>query len=152
MSDHEPVIHCPPTNEPYSGNYVVYERLQVSQSTLDGMMALINWCDGFQAGGKGRVPGAWELCMFYRSFRTGHKGVLQVEQNVKTQARLGRAVMLGYRFKEFISPCSLTKDNPGSIQIAQDDEDYKKWEIEWPKGYDDFDWIETILNMAGVPS
>ena len=152
MSDHEQVAHCPPTNEPYSGNYVVIDKFQVGQNTLDGLNALIHWIKGFEAGGNhGRIPGGFELVMHYRNLR-GHGQQIFVEKNIAIQARLGRACMAGYKFEEFMPPCSLTKDNPGSITITHSSYGgAKKWELQWPAGYDNFDWIEAILNMAGVP-
>jgi len=41
----------------------------VTQSSLDGMIALMNFCDGFEKGGNGRVPGSFEVLMFYRTIR-----------------------------------------------------------------------------------
>lgn len=36
------------------------------QSQLDGLCALIHFCEGIEASGKGRVPGSFELIMHYR--------------------------------------------------------------------------------------
>ena len=39
------------------------------QSQLDGLCALIHFCDGLNQAGKGRVPGSFELVMHYRELR-----------------------------------------------------------------------------------
>ena len=41
----------------------------ITQSSLDGMITLMNFCDGFEKGGNGKVPGSFELLMFYRTIR-----------------------------------------------------------------------------------
>ena len=39
----------------------------VFQTHLDGLCALIHYCEGVEKSGKGRVPGSFELVMHYRS-------------------------------------------------------------------------------------
>lgn len=152
MSDHEPMIHCPPTNEPHTGNYVIFEKLQVGQSTLDGLAALIHWIDGFQDAGKGRVPGGFELVMFYRSFLQRHDGLYPIEKNLAVQARVGRAVMAGWKFGGFLSPGIMTKKGKAMLEVATPDEkELKNVEMDWPGKTDNFDWVEALLNVAGVP-
>ena len=38
----------------------------ITQSSLDGMQALIQFINGLEAAGKGQVPGGFDLIMFYR--------------------------------------------------------------------------------------
>ncbi len=40
--------------------------LDVSQHSLAAISGLIHWIEGFQAAGKGNVPGHFELIMLYR--------------------------------------------------------------------------------------
>ena len=63
MSDFEPVIHCPashPNTEPH-----IEVKLKLSQTTLDGLNALLHWAEGFSALSERRVPGVWELQSLY---------------------------------------------------------------------------------------
>lgn len=39
----------------------------ITQSSLDGLQALIQFCNGAEHSGGGRVPGSFELIMFYRT-------------------------------------------------------------------------------------
>jgi hypothetical protein len=39
----------------------------VTQSALDGLQAMIRFCEGMEAAGKGRISGSFELIMFYRA-------------------------------------------------------------------------------------
>lgn len=39
----------------------------ITQSSLDGIQAILHYCAGVEAAGKGRVPGSFELTMFYRT-------------------------------------------------------------------------------------
>jgi hypothetical protein len=41
----------------------------ITQSSLDGMIAMIHYCKGLDHAGKGRVPGSDELITFYRTIR-----------------------------------------------------------------------------------
>ena len=59
MSDHEPTISNLPND--WAVTIVMH------QSTIDGLVALINWLDGFEEGGHKRVPGHFELVMHFRS-------------------------------------------------------------------------------------
>lgn len=52
--------------EPYSEPSVKVP-VWITQSSLDGLQALIQYCNGVEASGKGRVPGSFELLMFYRT-------------------------------------------------------------------------------------
>jgi hypothetical protein len=42
--------------------------VRITQSSLDGLQALIQWCDGFKHR-HDVVPGSFELVMFYRELR-----------------------------------------------------------------------------------
>lgn len=42
----------------------------ITQSSLDGLNALIHYCSGVENSGKGRLPGSFELVMFYRQLRS----------------------------------------------------------------------------------
>ena len=41
----------------------------ITQSSLDGLQALIRYCEGYEHNGKGRVTGGFELVMFYREIQ-----------------------------------------------------------------------------------
>jgi len=41
----------------------------ITQSSLDGLQALIRYCEGYEHNGKGRVQGSFELVMFYRTLK-----------------------------------------------------------------------------------
>jgi len=43
--------------------------VRLTQSSLDGMNALINYCKGLEDSGKGKVPGSFELVIFYRTIK-----------------------------------------------------------------------------------
>lgn len=62
MPDYESTVH----NLPNGGDALIIE-LGIWQSTVDGLCALIHWLNGFEAAGKGRVPGHFELVMHFRS-------------------------------------------------------------------------------------
>ncbi len=47
----------------------------IHQHHLDGLCALIHYCDGVEKSGKGRVPGSFELVMHYRAIRTRVAGI-----------------------------------------------------------------------------
>lgn len=69
MSAHESPIHLV-DNRPADQRLMTYQEsitISPSQNELDGLNALIHWCDGFEKSGKGRVPGHFELVMLYRS-------------------------------------------------------------------------------------
>lgn len=40
------------------------------QDQLDGLCALIHYCEGVAKSGQGRVPGSFELVMHYRELRS----------------------------------------------------------------------------------
>ena len=42
----------------------------ITQSSLDGLQAMIRFCEGMEAAGKGRISGSFELVMFYRTLST----------------------------------------------------------------------------------
>lgn len=69
MPDHEPTIHCPESISKYDENSVNYTNLKVTQSTLDGLNALIHYLGGFENGKSGRIPGHFELVMHYRALQ-----------------------------------------------------------------------------------
>ena len=74
MTDHEPTIHCPPNSKPHLEADIHLEKLWVTQSTLDGLNALVHWLQGFEAGGNhGRVPGHFDLVMHLRSMRSARR-------------------------------------------------------------------------------
>lgn len=41
----------------------------VTQDNVNGLSALIHWLEGFEAAGKGRPPGQFELVMHYRALQ-----------------------------------------------------------------------------------
>jgi hypothetical protein len=41
----------------------------VTQSSLDGIQALIRFCEGMNAAGHGEINGSFELVMFHRTLR-----------------------------------------------------------------------------------
>ncbi|MDP2621994.1 MAG: hypothetical protein Q8P46_17775 [Hyphomicrobiales bacterium] len=41
----------------------------ITQSSLDGLQALIHFCEGFEKSGKGCVTGWFEITMFYRTIQ-----------------------------------------------------------------------------------
>ncbi|MFA6904281.1 MAG: hypothetical protein WC236_14500 [Gallionellaceae bacterium] len=45
-------------------------EITLFQSNLDGINALIHFCEGFSASGKGVIPGSIELIMHYRELRS----------------------------------------------------------------------------------
>lgn len=45
-------------------------EITLFQSHLDGINALIHFCEGFTASGKGMIPGSFELTMHYRELRS----------------------------------------------------------------------------------
>jgi hypothetical protein len=55
--------------EPYSEPSVTVP-VWITQSSLDGLNALIRYCEGYEHNGRGRVSGGHELVMFYRQLQT----------------------------------------------------------------------------------
>ncbi len=47
----------------------VHANIWITQSSLDGMNQVMSFLEGFEKSGKGRVDGAFELVMFYRTIR-----------------------------------------------------------------------------------
>lgn len=46
-----------------------YLQVLVTQDNITGLSALIHWLAGFEAAGKGRPPGQFELVMHYRALQ-----------------------------------------------------------------------------------
>lgn len=69
MSAFESIIHLV-DKRPEDQRLMTYQEsvtISPTQNDLDGLNALIHWCDGYEKAGKGRVPGHFELVMLYRS-------------------------------------------------------------------------------------
>jgi len=64
----DPPLHLPPSTQPHTEASITCP-IWVTQSNLDGIQALMQWCEGFEASGKGRVPGSFELTMFMRTIK-----------------------------------------------------------------------------------
>lgn len=62
-----------PIHLPSSGIYgqepSVTAEVVITQSTLDGIVQLLTWLEGYQAAKSGQIPGDFELVMFYRELR-----------------------------------------------------------------------------------
>jgi len=56
----------------------------ITQSNLDGLQAMIQFCGGLEAAGKGRVPGSFELTMFYRQLQSA---ISDAEEKARETAR-----------------------------------------------------------------
>ena len=41
----------------------------LTQNHMNGLNALLHWCEGFSAGGHGAIPGHFELIMHHRAIR-----------------------------------------------------------------------------------
>lgn len=59
-------IHLRPSTQPHTEASVTCP-VWLTQSSLDGMQAMIQFCSGMEAAGKGRIPGSFEIVMFYRT-------------------------------------------------------------------------------------
>ena len=77
----EKPFHCPLGSQPC----VYLDKVWITQDYFDGMCQLINWLDGFEAAGKGRVPGHHELIMFYRGLTTAARKSPQPEEQPKIE-------------------------------------------------------------------
>ena len=62
-------IHLPPSSVPHLEPSVTCP-VWITQSSLDGMLMLLTFCQGMEAAGKGRIDGSFELTMFYRTLRS----------------------------------------------------------------------------------
>ena len=65
----DPPIHLPPSAEPYTEASVTCP-VWITQSSLDGLAMLIKFCEGMEASGRGKVPGSFELVVFYRTLKS----------------------------------------------------------------------------------
>ena len=74
----ELTIHLPPSAPGSYAEPSILVRTAVTQSHIDGIIALIHWCEAHEHA-KGRVPGAYELTMFWRTLR----GNIQEELRLK---------------------------------------------------------------------
>lgn len=57
----------------------------ITQSNLDGLQAMIQFCGGLEVAGKGRVPGSFELVMFYRQLQSA---IRDAEEKAKTERKV----------------------------------------------------------------
>ena len=57
----------------------------LTQSSLDGLNALIHYCEGVENSGKGRVPGSFELIMFYRTIRDCLEKAIKEQEKKETR-------------------------------------------------------------------
>lgn len=71
--------------EPHSEPSVVVP-VWITQSSLDGLFAMMQVCDGFEKSGKGRLNGWFELTMFYRTLR---ECIYKAEEAARKEANNG---------------------------------------------------------------
>lgn len=57
-------------SKPHGENFEIINDYILTQSEMDGLNTLLNWCEGFMAGKGGTVPGFHEVVMFYRQLRS----------------------------------------------------------------------------------
>ena len=49
--------------------HVKPKEFWIDQQYIDGIVALMHWLNGFEAGGHGQIPGHFELVMMWRILR-----------------------------------------------------------------------------------
>ena len=76
----ESIIHIPKST---SGSSPIHFETWIDQREADGLYALIQFIDGFEAGKGGSVPGKFELVMLYRKFYSAIKEKLEKQSKTK---------------------------------------------------------------------
>lgn len=67
MSNHP--FHLPPSQNSFSEPGII-TKVFITQNNLDGLQALLTWCEGFSAAKNGTIPGYYEVSSFYQSIQT----------------------------------------------------------------------------------